>query len=363
VGPLVATTPAHKTRRAEPRPFSAPAATDRLESVSTELDRLEASASVAVGAPALARLLDHCEAVAEDATLGLTDRSRLAALRGWAIAQRGRLREQAGDSAGALEDYRASVEVDPTSMAARQDLAIALADSGDHAAALREFDVIVESDPNSPLALRNRAAARAAGGDLVGALDDCAAAYAMLDADDSTARRDVVQLWGELLNQSDRCDETLALLRDALRQSPRDASLLTLRGHAHARLGADRDAVNDYHAALWSDPTSVEAYRCLAWVLASTPDATLRDPAKALEAAWRARQLGGGADPLVLEASAAALAASGQFDEAVQLQRRVVQASGESESSDSAVRLALYGEGKAYTAPQRKSRRRAVATR
>jgi tetratricopeptide (TPR) repeat protein len=348
--------PSADAGRGEPRPFEAPATTDRLDrrtaaGVPNEVDRLEASASIAVGADSLTKLINRCRTLADDGSLDAGDRSRLAKLRGWATSERGRLREQSGDFAGALDDYRDAVEADPASTGVRHDLAIALAASGDHAAALREFDAIVAADPRSALALQNRAAARAASGDIHGALDDCEGSYALLAADD-LGRRAVVLQWGRLLNQADRSRETIKLLRDPLRESPRDAALLTLRGHANALLGKDRDAVNDYRAALWSDPTSVEAYRCVAWVLASTPDATLRDPAQALEAAWRARQLGGGDDPLVLEASAAALAASGQFDEAVEVQRRVVQASGEGDASGSTVRLALYAEGKPYTAPR-----------
>jgi hypothetical protein len=55
----------------------------------------------------------------------------------------------------------------------------------------------------------------------------------------------------------------------------------------------------------------------LAWALATCPDASLRNGAKAVRLAREANQLSGGKNPLILRTLAAACAENGQFAEAV----------------------------------------------
>jgi len=55
----------------------------------------------------------------------------------------------------------------------------------------------------------------------------------------------------------------------------------------------------------------------MAWVLATGPEASVRNGAQAIELAQRANQLSGGQDPLILRTLAAAYAESGRFAEAI----------------------------------------------
>ncbi|MGL4514908.1 MAG: tetratricopeptide repeat protein [Lacipirellulaceae bacterium] len=335
-------------RPATTQPSKAPSDPPGTPSTPTDVDRLEAAASEAKTVHAFSRVLELCDAIRSEADDA--DAQRLTRLVAWAHTQRGRLRDQAGHAAGALDDYSAAVAADPTSSSARHDLAITLAESGDYAAALVEFDAVVRAEPASDSALRNRAAARAATGDVAGALDDCVAARLLVAGGDGAAERSLVQLESQLLARVDRLAEAAGALDAAIARWPADAALLTERGHVLARLGKHPQAVADYRAACWVGPPSAETYRCLAWLLASTPDETLRDPTTALEAAWRARQLAP-EDPLVLEASAAALAAAGRFDEASRLQQSAVARSSPDAAAGAAVRLALYSGGRPFVAP------------
>jgi tetratricopeptide (TPR) repeat protein len=69
--------------------------------------------------------------------------------------------------------------------------------------------------------------------------------------------------------------------------------------------------------ALQLQPDSVDALNDLAWLLATCPEAKLRDAAKSLQLAKHAAELTGKKDPGVLETLAAAYAAGGQFAEAI----------------------------------------------
>ena len=61
----------------------------------------------------------------------------------------------------------------------------------------------------------------------------------------------------------------------------------------------------------------MDALNDLAWLLATCPEAKVRDSAKALKLANHAAQLTGRIDPGVLETLAAAYAVGGQFTEAI----------------------------------------------
>ena len=63
----------------------------------------------------------------------------------------------------------------------------------------------------------------------------------------------------------------------------------------------------------------------LAWVYATWPDENVRNGEQAVHLAGLARELTGGKSPIVLDTLAAALAETGQFDEAVRVAARAVQ--------------------------------------
>jgi tetratricopeptide (TPR) repeat protein len=114
------------------------------------------------------------------------------------------------------------------------------------------------------------------------------------------------------------------------------------------------DAVDEYRVLL--EPGRDEgiaglARRSLAWVLATTPDKSLRDPDEAVELAELAAQGTGGEDPIVLQTLAAAYAAADRFEEAVEKARaalRLAQAQGNQEfASELESNLQLFESRKA----------------
>jgi len=82
--------------------------------------------------------------------------------------------------------------------------------------------------------------------------------------------------------------------------------------------GRWQEAVEAYEAVLETAPGYYKALNNLAYLLAAAPSSVVRDPDRALELARRALAARGGDDPAVLDTLAAALAASGRFEEAVQ---------------------------------------------
>ena len=64
-----------------------------------------------------------------------------------------------------------------------------------------------------------------------------------------------------------------------------------------------------------------------AWLLATCPEASLRDGKKAVELAQQAVQLSGGKSPEILDTLAAAYVEAGRFPEAIKTAQRVLDLS------------------------------------
>ena len=110
----------------------------------------------------------------------------------------------------------------------------------------------------------------------------------------------------------------------AIAAGPPDAELHHKLSGAWARLGRFDDAIAQLGAALAIDADNAMTLRMLAHLLATSPDVALRDPARALDLAQRAREMVGEDDPVLLSAMAAANAELGRFDDAIALISRAI---------------------------------------
>jgi tetratricopeptide (TPR) repeat protein len=130
---------------------------------------------------------------------------------------------------------------------------------------------------------------------------------------------------GNVLLQKGRVDEAISHYQSALQISPDSADAQGNLGTALLQKGRVTEAIAQYQNALRIAPTDPKAQSNLAWVLATCPDASLRDGGKAVALARQANELTGGKNPGILHTLAAAFAEAGQFDDA---QRTVQKALG-----------------------------------
>jgi tetratricopeptide (TPR) repeat protein len=138
----------------------------------------------------------------------------------------------------------------------------------------------------------------------------------------------------------------------ALTGNPNDKRLaffLYNRGYAYYSAGRITEALAEYQKVIKIDPTYADAHGNSAWILATHPDAGLRDPQKALEYAMIEAKGTGIASAGALDTLAAAYAANGQFEEARRYQRLAIS---KAEDADDKVeyvaRLRLYVQDKPY---------------
>jgi tetratricopeptide (TPR) repeat protein len=133
----------------------------------------------------------------------------------------------------------------------------------------------------------------------------------------------------DLLLRRDRIDEAISHSEEALRIRPRTWNV-AVDAHNTLALGLFQTGRVDEAVAHWKEslkinPDDMNAQAHLAWVLATSRDASLRDGAKAVELAKEVLQHAGHADVIVLRTLAAAYAESGRFSEAIETAQQALQ--------------------------------------
>ncbi len=103
-------------------------------------------------------------------------------------------------------------------------------------------------------------------------------------------------------------------------------------------------------------PNQIGFVNQLAWVLATCPEASVRNGAEAVELAQRAVRISGGRAPAVLGTLAAAYAEAGRFPEAVQTARNALELATQQNKQTLAeslkAKLPLYQAGIPFREPQ-----------
>jgi tetratricopeptide (TPR) repeat protein len=129
----------------------------------------------------------------------------------------------------------------------------------------------------------------------------------------------------DLLLRRDRVNEAISHSEEALRIQSRNGNAHNTLGLGLFRTGRANEAVAHWKESLEIKPDDMNAQANLAWVLATSPDASLRDGAKAIELARKVLEHAGHANVIVLRTLAAGYAESGRFSEAIETAQRALQ--------------------------------------
>lgn len=127
----------------------------------------------------------------------------------------------------------------------------------------------------------------------------------------------LIDLGGSLV-QKHQPDEAIADLSRAVQLQPDVSQAHANLGRAFLLAGRVKEAVSHFEQAIQLAPTDALVKNNLAWVLATSPQASVRDGRKAVQLAREAYNLAGNANPQMLRTLAAALAETGQFHEAAE---------------------------------------------
>ncbi len=259
----------------------------------------------------------------------------------------GRALIDAGEPGRGLDEYQAALKMDPEDAYANQGYGTALLAAGRLSEATNYLGKVLRVDPNNPsvhgdmgialMGLKDYDGARAEISEEIRLEPNSAAAYAKMGKIYSAeGKSDEAESWylkalkenpaygpadyylgTEYLSRG-QLDEAAANLEKATELSPAAVTSRIRLAQAYDRQGKTAKAIAAYHAALRMNPDAPEVLNNLAWILATTPDATLRDGAEAVKLAQHACELTSWQQTLFIGTLAAAYAEAGDFDKAVE---------------------------------------------
>lgn len=267
-----------------------------------------------------------------------------------ARANLGSLLATRGDRRASLEQLRRALEDNPQSAVAHDQLARALAQAGQLDQALAYFRQAVQLNPDDPEIRHNLAKALMVKKQYDEAVEHCRAALRV-----NPAFTQAHLNLGRLLLQKGELDAALHHLSETLRFDPKvtEAHLLMARIHLERRDA--RHAIAALRSAYQLAPENHQLARDLAWLLATTPGLAQSDRSEAVRLARQAVAMNARKSPALLDTLAAALAASGQFEEAIRTCRRAIELAEHNGDLRAArqyrERLRLYEASQPYTEP------------
>lgn len=260
---------------------------------------------------------------------------------------------QCGIWADSVRLWSRAVAVDPGNWLAHNNLANALLAGGDDAAAQRHVEHTLRLRPDYPDALCTRAVLAERAGRIDAAITDYRRAIELVPFHPAS-----INLSG-VLRDLGRVDEAIAVAEAGVRADPAMhdlksnlALMLLDRGEAaraeallrelvaavphepryrfnlaivFAAHGRSREAIEQLEVVVRSRPNDTRAANKLAWILATAPDDAVRDPARAIRISAALCESLQYQNADALDTFAAALAATGAFDEAVRRAEQAIQ--------------------------------------
>jgi tetratricopeptide (TPR) repeat protein len=144
-------------------------------------------------------------------------------------------------------------------------------------------------------------------------------------------------------------ERALADSNEGIRLEPTAAVGYNNRGELWSRKKDYEKALIDFAESIKLDPDNAHAYDSRAWLLATCPDGSFRDGARAVDSAIRACGLSEWMEASNIDTLAAAYAEHGEFDKAVQLQEEAIKLFADADQRKRGEeRLSLYKEKKPY---------------
>ena len=258
----------------------------------------------------------------------------------------GRLLAEKGEFDEAVDHYEAALEINPDDAEAHNNLGATLVQQGRIDDAIGHYQKALAIQPDYAEASCNLADALLSKGDVDGTIIHYLACVAALPN-----QPDAQYNLASALLRKGRIDEAIVHYEKVLELLPENANARVNLGSAF--LAKDRlvDAITEYKEALRLAPENVAAQSNLAWLLATSPDPSLRNGPEAVVLAEQARRSSDG-KPLILRILAAAYAEVDRFSEATDTAREALRAAddqGNSVLSDLLRKeIALYESGHPY---------------
>ena len=222
---------------------------------------------------------------------------------------------QKGQADEAITHYREALEIEPNDVEVRSNLGFALFQKGRVDEAMAHFQPALKIEPDSANVHNNLGFALLR----KGRVEEAIAHYqrALEIAPDFPG---VHHNLGSALVRKGQLDEAVVQLQKALEIEPNSADVHNDLGFALYRKKQADEAIAHFWKALEIRPGYEAACNNLvrvAWMLATSPEASVRNGARAIDLVQRVERLTGDRNPAIIGTLAAAYAEGGQFAEAM----------------------------------------------
>jgi Flp pilus assembly protein TadD len=260
---------------------------------------------------------------------------------GVALAAAGKLDE-------AIGHYQKALAANPGYPEVHNNFGVALARTGKLEEAITHFRKALAANPNSADVQSNLGRALAQAGQV-----DVAITHFEKALELKPDSAEIHNTLGVTLIGKQRLDEAITHFEKALEVNPRYVEAHQNLGDTlYYLLGKTPEALAHWHEVLRALPNHVVVLNQTARVLATSPEASVRNGAEAVILAERAAQLSGKREPVILDTLAAAYAEAGRFPEAVETARRALALATEQNQQPLAealrARIALYEANTPY---------------
>ena len=224
---------------------------------------------------------------------------------GDALLQQGKVDE-------AIAHYQKALQITPGNAEVHNNLGNVLLQNGKMDEAIVHYQKALQITPGNARAHNNLASALLK----KGKVDEATAHYQkalQITPDYAEAHNNL----GYILLQKGKVDEAIVHFQQALQIKPDYAEAYYNFGNALLQKGRVDEAIAQYQQALQIKPDFPGVLKNLAWLLATCPDAHVRDGVQAVKYARRACELTHYGATTIVGALAAAYAEAGRFDDAI----------------------------------------------
>jgi tetratricopeptide (TPR) repeat protein len=258
------------------------------------------------------------------------------------LLQRGRINVMSGKNDAGLADFSEILRADPDNVPAL--LLRAEAAIPDHLdEALEDLNRALDLRPGLVPALRQRASLLAHAKKFTAAVSDLELAR-KLEPDDQASS---LQLAAVFVVEG-KSDDALRIYEEIINADPKNWMAHRGRGDLYLTTGKHREAVADLEKALSLNADDSGVLNNLAWVLATSPEESLRDGKRAIELAKRACEVTDYKQPHILSTLAAGYAELGDFATAVEWSKKALELGDESQKAELAKELESYQSSKPW---------------
>lgn len=248
----------------------------------------------------------------------------------------------------ALEHYRQALHIRPELVWAHAGMGVVFFEQGKLDEAIECFEAALQLRPNAPFVLNNLGVALEAQGKNDKALESFNRAV-QSNPDYPLSYYNIAKL----KTQQKKYDQAIEYYEAALKRKPYWPKAYSELGEVYFSIGDINQAVRYWRRAIELNPNDIKTLNNLAWVLATTEDAKIKNPAEAIKYAERiVALLGPYQQPVFLDTLAIAYASAGNFSKAIKVTEdaiKLCEAAGKKEAAEKMRgRLELYKSGRTY---------------